>query len=297
MYNLNLKLKTTSDHLINRSTSFRVSFSHTHQNTFCLYIFLAIFAANKSNQHRMPSSKSTLFLGNTLNGSTLPSSVTSSCRSLTRLPHPWKMHLQRCSINQTSTSTRSRHLNWCRNLERCCKVSNQTESSIFVLAIAVIVALLCFTSVAECVRVVSLNVPARVRKGSDLELSCLFDLGNATLYSLKWFYRAHEWDRDEQEFFRYTPNVKPYKQVFPLEGIAVDIDRSGGGTVYIREANGKTSGKYKCEISVDGTFQTVAAEKLMTVFNSNGFHKIVPKSNQVLLFLIFGFIWKYWYFY
>lgn len=47
----------------------------------------------------------------------------------------------------------------------------------------------------------------------------------------------------------------------------MQIDRSGGGTVYIREANGKTSGKYKCEISVDGTFQTVAAEKLMTVFS------------------------------
>lgn len=33
----------------------------------------------------------------------------------------------------------------------------------------------------------------------------------------------------------------------------------------IVETNGKTSGKYKCEISIDGTFQTVAAEKLMTV--------------------------------
>ena len=43
--------------------------------------------------------------------------------------------------------------------------------------------------------------------------------------------------------------------------------RSGGGTVYIREANGKTTGKYKCEISIEGTFQTVAAEKLMTVFS------------------------------
>ena len=75
----------------------------------------------------------------------------------------------------------------------------------------------------ESVRVVSLNVPSRVRKGSDLELSCLFDLGNATLYSLKWFYRAHEWDRDEQEFFRYTPRLRPYKQVFPLEGIQVDV--------------------------------------------------------------------------
>jgi hypothetical protein len=35
--------------------------------------------------------------------------------------------------------------------------------------------------------------------------------------------------------------------------------------VIIRETNGKASGKYKCEISVEGTFQTIAAEKLMTV--------------------------------
>jgi hypothetical protein len=41
--------------------------------------------------------------------------------------------------------------------------------------------------------------------------------------------------------------------------------KSEGGTVIISETNGKTSGKYKCEISVEGTFQTVAAEKLMTV--------------------------------
>ncbi|KAF7487755.1 hypothetical protein SSS_08394 [Sarcoptes scabiei] len=121
----------------------------------------------------------------------------------------------------------------------------------------------------QCIKVVSLNVPPYVRKGSDLELSCLFDLGNATLYSLKWFYRAHEWDREEQEFFRYTPRHQPYKQVFPLEGIHVDLSKSSGSIVYIRRANNKTSGSYKCEISVEETFQTVAAEKLMTVLNSS----------------------------
>ncbi|KPM11600.1 hypothetical protein QR98_0101730 [Sarcoptes scabiei] len=119
----------------------------------------------------------------------------------------------------------------------------------------------------QCIKVVSLNVPPYVRKGSDLELSCLFDLGNATLYSLKWFYRAHEWDREEQEFFRYTPRHQPYKQVFPLEGIHVDLSKSSGSIVYIRRANNKTSGSYKCEISVEETFQTVAAEKLMTVLS------------------------------
>ena len=43
------------------------------------------------------------------------------------------------------------------------------------------------------------------------------------------------------------------------------MNKSDGGTVYIRETNGRTSGNYKCEISVEGTFQTVFAEKLMMV--------------------------------
>ncbi|CAG2180536.1 unnamed protein product, partial [Oppiella nova] len=115
-----------------------------------------------------------------------------------------------------------------------------------------------------CIRLVSLNVPARVKEGSEVQLSCLYDLGNASLYSLKWFYRNHK-NPEEREFFRYTPRGKPVKQVFPLEGINVDFYKSEGGTVFLTEANGMTSGNYKCEISVEGTFQTVFAEKLMTV--------------------------------
>ncbi len=69
----------------------------------------------------------------------------------------------------------------------------------------------------------SLNVPARVKKGSEVQLSCLYDLGNASLYSLKWFYRENDRDREEKEFFRFTPRTKPYKQVFPLDGINVDV--------------------------------------------------------------------------
>ncbi|KAH9526712.1 hypothetical protein DERF_000776 [Dermatophagoides farinae] len=147
---------------------------------------------------------------------------------------------------------------------------SSSSSSLFKIIIIIMAILSLSTiSVIDCIKVVSLNVPPHVRKGSDLQLSCLFDLDNATLYSLKWFYRAHEWDRDEQEFFRFTPRHKPYKQVFPLDGIQVDLSKSSGSIVYIRRASSKTSGKYKCEISVEETFQTVAAEKLMTVFNSN----------------------------
>ena len=70
---------------------------------------------------------------------------------------------------------------------------------------------------------VALHVPSSVRKGSEVELACLYELGNASLYSLKWFYRANDTDLDEQEFFRYTPTIRPHKQYFPLEGIRVNV--------------------------------------------------------------------------
>ena len=46
------------------------------------------------------------------------------------------------------------------------------------------------------------------------------------------------------------------------------VNKSEAGRVLIEETNGKTTGKYKCEISIEGTFQTVAAEKLMTVLGN-----------------------------
>ncbi|KPM11605.1 hypothetical protein QR98_0101780, partial [Sarcoptes scabiei] len=118
------------------------------------------------------------------------------------------------------------------------------------------------------VRVVALNVPNHVDNGTEVELSCLYDLDNASLYSLKWFYRINDTDLDEQEFFRYTPTIKPHKQFFPLDGIEVNINKSEGGRVFLTATDKKTTGNYKCEISVDGTFQTVAAEKLMIVLNT-----------------------------
>ena len=37
-----------------------------------------------------------------------------------------------------------------------------------------------------------------------------------TLYSVKWY-------RNEQEFFRYVPNDRPKLQIFPQEGIRVEV--------------------------------------------------------------------------
>ncbi|KAF7487881.1 hypothetical protein SSS_08699 [Sarcoptes scabiei] len=143
------------------------------------------------------------------------------------------------------------------------------------------------------VRVVALNVPNHVDNGTEVELSCLYDLDNASLYSLKWFYRINDTDLDEQEFFRYTPTIKPHKQFFPLDGIEVNINKSEGGRVFLTATDKKTTGNYKCEISVDGTFQTVAAEKLMIVlillepcFRSRAMiNKLIKNLYESILFL------------
>ena len=37
-----------------------------------------------------------------------------------------------------------------------------------------------------------------------------------TLYSVKWY-------RNEREFFRYVPNDRPKLQIFPQDGIRVEV--------------------------------------------------------------------------
>ncbi|XP_027205814.1 uncharacterized protein LOC113799394 isoform X2 [Dermatophagoides pteronyssinus] len=189
------------------------------------------------------------------------------------------------ATNPTTTTSTTLYCN-----KKCLKINNQINMMIasIYLIILIFVMNLFFVQGLSDVRVVALNVPSQVRKGTEVELSCLYDLGNASLYSLKWFYRTNDTDLDEQEFFRYTPTIKPYKQFFPLDGINVNINKSEGGHVVISETNKKTTGNYKCEISVEGTFQTVAAEKSMIVMGNNAInnHHHCNSSITLLWFLI-----------
>ena len=43
-----------------------------------------------------------------------------------------------------------------------------------------------------------------------------FDMASDTLYSVKWY-------RNEQEFYRYVPNDRPKLQIFPQDGIRVEV--------------------------------------------------------------------------
>lgn len=61
-----------------------------------------------------------------------------------------------------------------------------------------------------------LSVPSHANLGHSITLYCWFNLGDASLYSVKWY-------KDEFEFFRFMPNNKPEMQVFPLAGIMLDV--------------------------------------------------------------------------
>ena len=75
------------------------------------------------------------------------------------------------------------------------------------------------------IQLVSLEVPSKVKKGKEVHMSCLYDLKNESLYSLKWFYRSSDLERSEleKEIFRFTPNEEPIKRYFPLPNIKVDV--------------------------------------------------------------------------
>ena len=77
----------------------------------------------------------------------------------------------------------------------------------------------CF-SVSRCqasrLRLIRTEIPDYALRGSSAELACEYNLGDSTLYSVRWF-------KDDDEFYRYVPMSKPPYQVFHKEGFVVDV--------------------------------------------------------------------------
>ncbi|XP_067131678.1 uncharacterized protein [Centruroides vittatus] len=132
----------------------------------------------------------------------------------------------------------------------------------------------------SCLRLISLDVPGSVAVGERVRLTCVFELEGDLLYSVKWY-------RDAMEFYRYVPSDKPPGQFFPLQGIDVDIEHSNNGTVYLRDVSSSTAGEYRCEVSADApSFQTVAADKTMTVYVNGAPNKSIQLSSFLATSLI-----------
>ncbi|XP_054719077.1 uncharacterized protein LOC129228422 [Uloborus diversus] len=110
------------------------------------------------------------------------------------------------------------------------------------------------------IRMLMMDVPSPTTQGETVELICSYELDEDNLYSVKWY-------KDDVEFYRYVPNDWPPGQFLPILGVRVDLSKSGSQSVYLRDVDLNSAGTYRCEVSAEAPeFQTVAAEKEMTVF-------------------------------
>lgn len=72
--------------------------------------------------------------------------------------------------------------------------------------------------VSICLRVVGISVPSLKQRGESVTLTCDYDLEGGKLYSVKWY-------RDNEEFYRYMPRLRPPQHAHKLDGVKVDVSK------------------------------------------------------------------------
>lgn len=70
--------------------------------------------------------------------------------------------------------------------------------------------------VSICLRVVGISVPTLKQRGESVTFTCDYDLEGGKLYSVKWY-------RDNEEFYRYMPRLRPPQHAHKLDGVKVDV--------------------------------------------------------------------------
>ncbi|KAK4293692.1 hypothetical protein Pmani_033628 [Petrolisthes manimaculis] len=112
----------------------------------------------------------------------------------------------------------------------------------------------------SCLRIVRVEVPAWVKAGETVQLECHFNLEALdTLYSLTWW-------RGQRQFYKFSPTTPNRKAKYHLEGIWVDVSRSGLNVVVLKNVSVATAGNFKCEVVADSpSFEKDAKSALMRV--------------------------------
>ncbi|XP_012545408.1 uncharacterized protein LOC101740362 [Bombyx mori] len=114
--------------------------------------------------------------------------------------------------------------------------------------------------VSICLRVVGISVPPLKQRGDSATLTCEYDLEGGKLYSVKWY-------RDNEEFYRYMPRLRPPQHAHQLDGVKVDLEKSTARRVHLRELTLKSRGLYRCEVSEEApSFHSAQAENFMEIY-------------------------------
>uniref|UniRef100_A0A6P7GFR4 Uncharacterized protein LOC114338590 n=1 Tax=Diabrotica virgifera virgifera TaxID=50390 RepID=A0A6P7GFR4_DIAVI len=115
---------------------------------------------------------------------------------------------------------------------------------------------------------VNVSLPRYVEVGKNVTIHCDYSPDN-NIYSVKWY-------MGQYEIFRWIPNDVPHKQVFPLNGVSVDINNSSGNNLVLNNLQTIATGRYICEVTWEAPlFQSINRGKLMFVFEK-------PKGEPVL---------------
>ncbi|CRL07339.1 CLUMA_CG020318, isoform A [Clunio marinus] len=99
-------------------------------------------------------------------------------------------------------------------------------------------------SIAVCLKELKIFVPEAVIMGNAATLSCQYDLDNASLYSVRWYFES-------EEFYRFVPKEAPPARTFPVSGINVDLTHSDATSVTLRGVTRDLTGQFQCEVSED----------------------------------------------
>ncbi|RLU26153.1 hypothetical protein DMN91_002319 [Ooceraea biroi] len=109
----------------------------------------------------------------------------------------------------------------------------------------------------------TINVPAMVRSGDTVTLSCHYDLEGSSLYTIQWFL-------EEKEFYNYKADRKPEPySTFDVAGIRVNVSKSNTHDVTLVNVSRSLTGTYKCEVSAGSpSYHTLIARAKMEVVDA-----------------------------
>lgn len=80
-----------------------------------------------------------------------------------------------------------------------------------------------FFKVTTALRLSQLDMPPTTVVGDTIEMSCLYELDNDSLYAVKWYKNGHE-------FFRFVPQDSPNGQYLKMDGVKVDVGTTNAMT-------------------------------------------------------------------